>query len=77
MAVRTFGTTTGDLPAWVDYLEALGVTHMATEPTAVLRRPVHLGKSVVTSRLHLPSSFSGSQNDALVSRCASPEHRYA
>ncbi len=38
--VRTFGTTTRDLMALADYLEALGVTHVAMESTGVLWKPV-------------------------------------
>jgi transposase len=38
--VRTFGTMTGDLRALADYLEALGVTHVALESTGVLWKPV-------------------------------------
>jgi transposase len=38
--VRTFGTMTRDLTALADYLEALGVTHVAMESTGVLWKPV-------------------------------------
>src|SRR5262245_40449050 len=38
--VRTFGTMTRDLWALADYLEALGVTHVALESTGVLWKPV-------------------------------------
>ena len=38
--VRTFGTMTKDLRALADYLEALGVTHVALESTGVLWKPV-------------------------------------
>jgi transposase len=38
--VRTFGTMTRDLLALADYLEALGVTHVALESTGVLWKPV-------------------------------------
>ena len=38
--VRTFGTLTRDLMALADYLEALGVTHVAMESTGVLWKPV-------------------------------------
>jgi transposase len=38
--VRTFGTMTRDLKALADYLEALGVTHVAMESTGVLWKPV-------------------------------------
>jgi transposase len=38
--VRTFGTMTKDLWALADYLEALGVTHVALESTGVLWKPV-------------------------------------
>ena len=38
--VRTFGTMTRDLMALADYLEALGVTHVAMESTGVLWKPV-------------------------------------
>ena len=38
--VRTFGTMTRDLRAMADYLEALGVTHVAMESTGVLWKPV-------------------------------------
>jgi len=38
--VRTFGTVTRDLMALADYLEALGVTHVAMESTGVLWKPV-------------------------------------
>ena len=38
--VRTFGTMTRDLRALADYLEALGVTHVAMESTGVLWKPV-------------------------------------
>jgi transposase len=39
-AVRSFGTMTGDLRALADYLQSLGVTHVALEATAVLWKPV-------------------------------------
>lgn len=38
--VRTFGTMTRDLRAMADYLESLGVTHVAMEATGVLWKPV-------------------------------------
>src|SRR4051812_20907520 len=38
--VRTFGTVTRDLRAMADYLQALGVTHVAMESTGVLWKPV-------------------------------------
>ena len=38
--VRTFGTMTRDLRALADYLQALGVTHVAMEATGVLWKPV-------------------------------------
>jgi len=38
--VRTFGTMTRDLLALADYLEVLGVTHVAMESTGVLWKPV-------------------------------------
>jgi transposase len=38
--VRTFETMTRDLLALADYLEALGVTHVAMESTGVLWKPV-------------------------------------
>jgi len=38
--VRTFDTMTRDLRALADYLEALGVTHVALESTGVLWKPV-------------------------------------
>jgi transposase len=38
--VRTFTTMTRDLTALADYLEALGVTHVALESTGVLWKPV-------------------------------------
>jgi len=38
--VRTVGTMTRDLRALADYLEALGVTHVALESTGVLWKPV-------------------------------------
>ena len=38
--VRTFTTMTRDLLALADYLEALGVTHVALESTGVLWKPV-------------------------------------
>ena len=38
--VRTYGTMTRDLRAMADYLEALGVTHVALESTGVLWKPV-------------------------------------
>jgi transposase len=38
--VRTFSTMTRDLRALADYLEALGVTHVAMESTGVLWKPV-------------------------------------
>jgi transposase len=38
--VREFGTMTRDLLALADYLEALGVTHVAMESTGVLWKPV-------------------------------------
>jgi transposase len=40
MQVRSFGTMTGDLRALADYLQALGVTHVAMEATGVLWKPV-------------------------------------
>src|SRR5262249_8058359 len=39
-AVRSFGTMTRDLRALADYLQALGVTHVALEATGVLWKPV-------------------------------------
>jgi transposase len=38
--VRRYGTMTRDLRALADYLEALGVTHVAMESTGVLWKPV-------------------------------------
>ncbi len=38
--VRTFGTMTRDLRALADYLQHLGVTHVAMEATGVLWKPV-------------------------------------
>src|SRR5207253_1570791 len=38
--VRSFGTMTRDLRALADYLQALGVTHVAMEATGVLWKPV-------------------------------------
>ena len=38
--VRSFGTVTRDLRTLADYLQALGVTHVALESTAVLWKPV-------------------------------------
>ncbi len=38
--VRSFGTMTRDLRALADYLEQLGVTHVAMEATGVLWKPV-------------------------------------
>src|SRR3954470_9756446 len=38
--VRTFGAMTRDLRAMSDYLQALGVTHVALESTGVLGKPV-------------------------------------
>jgi transposase len=38
--VRSFGTMTRDLRALADYLQALGVTHVALESTGVLWKPV-------------------------------------
>jgi transposase len=38
--VRSFGTMTRDLRALADYLQALGVTHVALEATGVLWKPV-------------------------------------
>jgi transposase len=38
--VRSFGTMTGDLRALADYLQGLGVTHVALEATGVLWKPV-------------------------------------
>lgn len=38
--VRSFGTMTRDLRALADYLQSLGVTHVALEATAVLWKPV-------------------------------------
>jgi transposase len=38
--VRSFGTMTRDLRALADYLERLGVTHVAMEATGVLWKPV-------------------------------------
>jgi transposase len=40
MQVRSFGTVTRHLRAMADYLQALGVTHVAMEATAVLWKPV-------------------------------------
>jgi len=39
-AVRSFGTMTRDLRALADYLQGLGVTHVALEATGVLWKPV-------------------------------------
>ena len=38
--VRTFGTMTRDLRALADYLQTLGVTHVAMEATGVLWKPI-------------------------------------
>ena len=38
--VRSFGTMTRDLRAMADYLQSLGVTHVALEATGVLWKPV-------------------------------------
>jgi len=38
--VRSFGTMTRDLRAMADYLQSLGVTHVAMEATGVLWKPV-------------------------------------
>jgi transposase len=38
--VRTYGTMTRDLRAMADYLQSLGVTHVALESTGVLWKPV-------------------------------------
>lgn len=38
--VRSFGTMTRDLRALADYLQAMGVTHVAMEATGVLWKPV-------------------------------------
>lgn len=38
--VRTYSTMTRDLAAMADYLQALGVTHVALESTGVLWKPV-------------------------------------
>jgi transposase len=38
--VRSFGTMTRDLRALADYLQAMGVTHVALEATGVLWKPV-------------------------------------
>lgn len=38
--VRSFQTMTGDLRALADYLQALGVTHVAMEATGVLWKPI-------------------------------------
>jgi len=38
--VRTFDTTTGDLLALRDWLEANGVTHVAMESTGVYWKPI-------------------------------------
>jgi transposase len=38
--IRSFGTMTRDLRALADYLQALGVTHVAMEATGVLWKPV-------------------------------------
>jgi transposase len=38
--VRSFGTMTRDLRALADYLQSVGVTHVAMEATAVLWKPV-------------------------------------
>ena len=38
--VRTYTTMTRDLRAMADYLQALGVTHVALESTGVLWKPV-------------------------------------
>ena len=39
--VRKFGTMTGDLVDLADWLESLGVTHVAMESTGVLWRPIY------------------------------------
>ena len=38
---RTFGTTTGDLLQWADWLVAHGITHIALESTGVYWKPVY------------------------------------
>lgn len=38
--VRTFGTTTAELLALRDWLEAYGVTHVAMESTGVFWKPI-------------------------------------
>jgi transposase len=38
--VRSYGTMTRDLRAMADYLQALGVTHVALEATGVLWKPI-------------------------------------
>jgi transposase len=38
--VRTFGTTTAELLALRDWLQAYGVTHIAMESTGVYRKPI-------------------------------------
>src|SRR5258708_38946081 len=39
-SVRSFGTMTKDLREMADYLQALGVTHVALEATGVLWKPI-------------------------------------
>jgi transposase len=48
--VRTFSTMTRDLKAMADYLQALGVTHVALESTGVLWKPVW---NILEGRFHL------------------------
>jgi transposase len=49
--VRTYGTMTRDLRAMADYLQALGVTHVALESTGVLWKPVW---NILEGRFLLP-----------------------
>jgi transposase len=48
--VRRYGTMTRDLRSLADYLEALGVTHVALESTGVLWKPVW---NILERRFHL------------------------
>jgi Transposase zinc-ribbon domain/Transposase len=66
--VRTFGTTTADLLALRDWLEASGVTHVAMESTGVYWKPVFsvLGISPATAR---PSFRSGPEPPTGCTQC--------
>jgi hypothetical protein len=57
--VRSFGTMTRDLRALADYLQALGVTHVAMEATGVLWKPVW---NVLRGAVHVAVGQSAAKN---------------